>query len=224
LKINLPNGRKIMSDQSWLSKLRQHRAIAVIRSSQMELAYEMAKAVAVGGMKLIEITWNSDRAGDLIKQLRTELPDCTIGTGTLLNMEDLENAIASGVEFIFTPHVNADIIRTANLQNIPVIPGALTPTEIVNAWNSGANCVKVFPVQSLGGVNYIKSLQAPLSNIPMIPTGGITLANAHQFIKAGAIAVGLSTELFPQDLIKARKWDAISQLAKDLNQQINQIP
>jgi 2-dehydro-3-deoxyphosphogluconate aldolase / (4S)-4-hydroxy-2-oxoglutarate aldolase len=224
LKINLPNGRKIMSDQSWLSKLRQHRAIAVIRSSQMELAYEMAKAVAVGGMKLIEITWNSDRAGDLIKQLRTELPDCTIGTGTLLNMEDLENAIASGVEFIFTPHVNADIIRTANLQNIPVIPGALTPTEIVNAWNSGANCVKVFPVQSLGGVNYIKSLQAPLSNIPMIPTGGITLANAHQFIKAGAIAVGLSSELFPQDLIKARKWDAISQLAKDLNQQINQIP
>lgn len=213
-----------MSDQSWLSKLRQHRAIAVIRSSQMELAYEMAKAVAVGGMKLIEITWNSDRAGDLIKQLRTELPDCTIGTGTLLNMDDLENAIASGVEFIFTPHVNADIIRTANLQNIPVIPGALTPTEIVNAWNSGANCVKVFPVQSLGGVNYIKSLQAPLSNIPMIPTGGITLANAHQFIKAGAIAVGLSTELFPQDLIKARKWDAISQLAKDLNQQINQIP
>jgi 2-dehydro-3-deoxyphosphogluconate aldolase / (4S)-4-hydroxy-2-oxoglutarate aldolase len=223
LKINLPNGRTIMSDQSWLLKLRQHRAIAVIRSSQMELAYAMAKAVAAGGMKLIEITWNSDRAGDLIKQLRTELPDCTIGTGTLLNMDDLENAIASGVQFLFTPHVNAEIIRTANLQNIPVIPGALTPTEIVNAWNSGADCVKVFPVQSLGGVNYIKSLQAPLSNIPLIPTGGITLANAHEFIKAGAIAVGLSSELFPQDLIKAQKWDAISQLATDLNQQINQI-
>jgi 2-dehydro-3-deoxyphosphogluconate aldolase / (4S)-4-hydroxy-2-oxoglutarate aldolase len=218
------NGRKIMSDQSWLLKLRQHRAIAVIRSSEMEIAKKMALAVAAGGMKLIEITWNSDRAGDLIKQLRRELPDCTIGTGTLLDMADLESAIASGVQFIFTPHVNAEIIHTANLQNIPVIPGALTPTEIVNAWNHGADCVKVFPVQSLGGINYIKSLQAPLSNIPLIPTGGVTLANAHEFIQAGAVAVGLSSELFPQDLIKGQKWDAISQLATDLNQQLKFSP
>jgi 2-dehydro-3-deoxyphosphogluconate aldolase / (4S)-4-hydroxy-2-oxoglutarate aldolase len=218
------NGRKIMSDQTWLLKLRQHRAIAVIRSSEMEIAKKMALAVAAGGMKLIEITWNSDRAGDLIKQLRRELPDCTIGTGTLLDMADLESAIASGVQFIFTPHVNAEIIHTANLQNIPVIPGALTPTEIVNAWNHGADCVKVFPVQSLGGINYIKSLQAPLSNIPLIPTGGVTLANAHEFIQAGAVAVGLSSELFPQNLIKAQKWDAISQLATDLNQQLKSSP
>lgn len=209
-----------MSTQDWLSQLQKQRAIAVIRAPKLELGLEMALAVAASGMQLIEITWNSDRAGELIAQLRDQLPECTIGTGTLFNVQQLEDAIASGAEFLFTPHVDVAMIQAAVVKNIPIIPGALTPTEIVSAWSSGASCVKVFPVQAVGGANYIKSLQGPLGHIPLIPTGGVTLENAKGLIQAGAIAVGLSGELFPQQLVKEKNWQAIAQLAKDLIHQL----
>jgi 2-dehydro-3-deoxyphosphogluconate aldolase/(4S)-4-hydroxy-2-oxoglutarate aldolase len=180
----------------------------------------MAQAIASGGMPLIEITWNSDRAPELISQLRRELPHCTIGTGTLLNLEQLQQAIEAGAQFLFTPHVNTTLIEAAVEAGVPIVPGALTPTEIVTAWDSGATCVKVFPIEAVGGANYIKSLQGPLGHIPLIPTGGVTLENAKEFIKAGAIAVGLSGDLFPKPLIAAQDWDAIAQRAKTLKQQL----
>jgi 2-dehydro-3-deoxyphosphogluconate aldolase / (4S)-4-hydroxy-2-oxoglutarate aldolase len=203
---------------NWLLKLQTFRAIAVIRAPQLELARQMALAVADGGIKLIEITWNSAEAGKLINKLRSELPDCMIGTGTVLNLQDLNNAIASGAQYVFTPHVDSQLIHTGLEKNIPINLGALTPTEIVSAWNLGASGVKVFPVQSLGGANYIQSLQGPLGYIPLIPTGGVTLENARDFILSGAIAVGLSGELFPKALVEAGNWDAIAQNAKTLLQ------
>ncbi|MEA5580776.1 bifunctional 4-hydroxy-2-oxoglutarate aldolase/2-dehydro-3-deoxy-phosphogluconate aldolase [Nodularia harveyana UHCC-0300] len=210
-----------MPDQVWLSQLQQHRAIAVIRASDIQLAANMARAAAAGGMGLIEITWNCDLPGKLISQLRGELPNCIIGTGTLLNVEELQEAIASGAQFLFTPHVDTAMIQAAVAQGIPIIPGALTPTEIITAWNHGASCVKVFPVQGVGGVNYIKSLQGPLSTIPLIPTGGVTIENAQEFIAAGAIAVGLSGQLFPERLVKAENWRAIASQAHELKQRLN---
>ena len=213
-----------MSDQVWLSHLQKHRAIAVIRASNMHLAVKMAMAVASGGMQLIEITWNSHRPGELISQLRAELPNCIIGTGTLFNVQQLQEAIACGAQFLFTPHVDVGMIQAALAKNVPIIPGALTPTEIVTAWTQGASCVKVFPVQAVGGVNYIKSLQGPLGHIPLIPTGGVTPDNAEDFIQAGAIAVGLSGQLFPSPLVKSGNWQAIAshshQLIKRLNYNI----
>lgn len=209
-----------MSNKVWLSQLQQQRAIAVIRAPQLELGFQMALAVASGGMQIIEITWNSDRAGELIAQLRTKLPQCTIGTGTLFNVQQLQNAIASGAQFIFTPHVDSAMIQAAVAKNIPIIPGALTPTEIVTAWAYGASCVKVFPVQAMGGAKYIKSLQSPLGHIPLIPTGGVTLENAKELIEAGAVAVGLSSELFPQELITEGNWQAIAQQASNLLQNL----
>ncbi|HEY9795752.1 MAG TPA: bifunctional 4-hydroxy-2-oxoglutarate aldolase/2-dehydro-3-deoxy-phosphogluconate aldolase [Leptolyngbyaceae cyanobacterium] len=209
-----------MSSQSWLTLLQQHRTIAVIRTSRLSLGCQMAQAIASGGMPLIEITWNSDRAPELISQLRRELPHCTIGTGTLLNLEQLQQAIEAGAQFLFTPHVNTMLIEAAVEAGVPIVPGALTPTEIVTAWDSGATCVKVFPIEAVGGANYIKSLQGPLGHIPLIPTGGVTLENAEEFIKAGAIAVGLSGDLFPKPLIAAQDWDAIAQRAKTLKQQL----
>jgi 2-dehydro-3-deoxyphosphogluconate aldolase/(4S)-4-hydroxy-2-oxoglutarate aldolase len=176
----------------------------------------MAKAVAAGGMELIEITWNSDRPAELISQLRSELPACTIGTGTILTLDQLQQAIASGAQFLFTPHVDPVLIQAAVDRGIPIVPGALSPTEIVMAWKAGASCVKVFPVQALGGVSYIKSLQAPLGNIPLIPTGGVTLENAREFIEAGAIAVGLSSQLFAKEFVKAGNWEAIALQAQTL--------
>ncbi|MEH2423584.1 MAG: bifunctional 4-hydroxy-2-oxoglutarate aldolase/2-dehydro-3-deoxy-phosphogluconate aldolase [Nostoc sp.] len=209
-----------MPNQIWLSQLQKHRAIAVIRASQIEVGQQMAMAVASGGMQLIEITWNSDRAGELISQLRSELPACTIGTGTLFNVQQLEEAIASGAQFLFTPHVDPAMIQAAIEKNVPIIPGALTPTEIVTAWSQGASCVKVFPVQVVGGADYIKSLQGPLGQIPLIPTGGVTLENAKEFLQAGAIAVGLSGELFPKKLVTEGNWEAIASGARKLMRQL----
>ncbi|MBD2446230.1 bifunctional 4-hydroxy-2-oxoglutarate aldolase/2-dehydro-3-deoxy-phosphogluconate aldolase [Nostoc sp. FACHB-152] len=209
-----------MSNQVWLSQLRKNRAIAVIRASKMEIGEQMAMAVASGGMQLIEITWNSDRAAELIAKLRLKLPDCIIGTGTLFNVQQLKDAIATGAQFLFSPYVDGAMIAAAVAKDVPIIPGALTPTEIVSAWHQGASCVKVFPVQAVGGASYIKSLQGPLGHIPVIPTGGVRLDNAQDFIQAGAVAVGLSSELFPQKLVAAENWQAIAQNTSQLMQQL----
>ncbi len=213
-----------MKTQSWLTFVRQHQAIAVIRAPQFELGRQMAKAVAAGGMKLIEITWDSDRPAKLIHQLRAELPDCTIGTGTVLTLGQLQAAIAAEVAFVFTPHVNVDLIRMAVDRDIPIIPGALTPTEIVTAWQAGASSVKVFPVQALGGASYIRSLQAPIGQIPLIPTGGVTFENALGLIEAGAVAIGLAGSLFPKQAMQAQNWEAITHQAKTLMQMLNSLP
>lgn len=210
------------SVNEWLQKLQKYRAIAVIRAHRIETGLALAKAVAEGGMRLIEITWNSEEPAQLISQLREQLPFCTIGTGTILTVEQLRDAIACGVQFCFTPHVNLRLIQTAAAEHIPIVPGALSPTEIITAWQAGVNCVKVFPVQAVGGVNYIKSLQGPLGHIPLIPTGGVTLENAPQFITAGAIAVGLAGELFPPSLVSTQDWQAITQRANRLHRQLSQ--
>ncbi|MDJ0556968.1 MAG: bifunctional 4-hydroxy-2-oxoglutarate aldolase/2-dehydro-3-deoxy-phosphogluconate aldolase [Microcoleaceae cyanobacterium MO_207.B10] len=210
-----------MTQENWLKTLQKNRVIAVIRTTKIETGLQMAKAVAAGGIQIIEITWNSYKAPELITQLQSELPQCTIGTGTLLNLEELQKALQIGCQFIFTPHSSPAMIHAAISAGIPIIPGALSPTEIITAWQAGASCVKVFPISAVGGATYIKSLQGPIGEIPLIPTGGVTLENAKEFIKAGAIAVGLSGQLFPKDLIATQNWEAIAQIAKTLVQQLS---
>ena len=205
-----------MLNEDWLLQLKQHRVIAVIRALQFEVGVQMARAAAGGGVRLIEITWNSERAADLIRQLRSQLPDCVVGVGTLLTLEDLQGAIAAGAQFCFTPHTNLTLIHAAIKRQTPIIPGALSSTEIVTAWQAGAACVKVFPVESLGGAPYIRSLQGPLGQIPLIPTGGVTVENAKEFLAAGAIAVGLSSSLFPKAAVAQENWSEISDRAKAL--------
>ena len=155
--------------------------------------------------------------------MRETFPHCLIGTGTVLTLADLENAIACGSQFCFTPHVNPELIQKAIQAEIPIIPGALTPTEIVTAWQLGASAVKVFPVQSLGGSEYIKSLQGPLGQIPLIPTGGVTLENALSFIQSGAIAVGLSGQLFPPNLIESENWAVIKKRVEVLQTNLSLV-
>ncbi len=210
-----------MKTQSWLTAMRQQRAIAVIRAPQFELGRQMARAIAAGGMKVIEITWDSDRPAQLIHQLQSELPDCIIGTGTVLTLDQLQAAIAANVAFVFTPHVNVELIQRAVDREVPIIPGALTPTEIVTAWQAGASSVKVFPVQALGGADYIRSLQAPIGQIPLIPTGGVTFENAQDLIDAGAVAIGLAGNLFPKAALNSQNWAAITQQASTLMKLLN---
>jgi 2-dehydro-3-deoxyphosphogluconate aldolase / (4S)-4-hydroxy-2-oxoglutarate aldolase len=202
--------------EDWLKFVRQERIIAVIRSTDLQTGRKMAKAAAAGGIRLIEITANSDRPWELIEILRTELPDCSIGTGTVLTMSNVLNAIASGAEYIFTPHLDLSLIDAAITAEIAIIPGALTPTEIITAWQAGATAVKVFPIQSVGGVSYLQVLQGPLGHIPLIPTGGVTVANAPAFLAAGAIAVGLAGSLFPPDEICREDWSCIRDRSSNL--------
>ena len=215
--------KTLNSSQSWRQLLTKNPAIAVIRTDNIEQGINMAKAVAAGGMNIIEITWNSHNPGEIIQQLKQDLPECTIGTGTILTLEELKEAIASGIQFCLTPHVNQTLIKTAINHDIPIIPGALSPTEIITAWQAGASCVKVFPVQAIGGIAYIKGLQGPLGSIPLIPTGGVTLDNAAYFIEAGAIAVGLSSQLFPRHALDDQKWDTITAQAQLLMERLSKF-
>jgi 2-dehydro-3-deoxyphosphogluconate aldolase / (4S)-4-hydroxy-2-oxoglutarate aldolase len=206
---------------SWLSILRQYRAIAVIRSPRFDLGLSMAEAVARGGMRLIEITWNSEQPETLIAELRVRLPHCLIGAGTILDVNQLQNAIACGAQFIFSPHFNPNLVEIAvHRHQIPYIPGVLSPTEIVTAWQTGASALKVFPINAMGGASYLKSLQAPLAGIPLIPTGGVTVENASAMLSAGAVAVGLSGSLFAEELVKTGNWTQISDRANNLLSQI----
>lgn len=200
----------------WLKLVGKERIIAVIRSTDLSIGRKMAQTVAAGGIKLIEITANSDRSWELIELLRAELPDCSIGTGTVLSLADLRNAIACGAEYMFTPHVDLSLIQAAITAEIPIIPGALTPTEIITAWQSGATAVKVFPIEAVGGVNYLQVLQGPIGQIPLIPTGGVTVANAPALLAAGAVAVGLAGALFPHDEILQEDWQTIGDRASSL--------
>lgn len=200
----------------WLKRLQESPVIAVIRSSDLQIGRKMAQAVARGGIESIEITANSDRPWELIELLRAELPDCSIGTGTILSLADLRNAIACGAEYIFTPHFDRSLIQAAIAAQVPIVPGALSPTEIITAWQAGATAVKVFPIQAVGGIDYLKVLQGPIGQIPLIPTGGVTIDNAPDFLMAGAIAVGLSGDLFPPDEIGREDWSNISNRASNL--------
>lgn len=205
-----------MEKDIFLSLLRQHRAIAVIRTSDINEGLAMAEAAAAGGIHLIEITWNSRHPADLVSKLRHRLPQCTVGIGTALAQADLKAAASAGAQFCFCPHTDPALLQLAQDLEIPIVPGALTPNEIVAAWQVGAAAVKVFPINAVGEASYVRSLQGPLAHIPLIPTGGVTVENAGAMVQAGAIAVGLSTSLFPKTVVAEQNWAAITTLAVQL--------
>ncbi|AFZ47670.1 2-keto-3-deoxy-phosphogluconate aldolase [Cyanobacterium stanieri PCC 7202] len=209
---------------SWLSLLRKYRLIAVIRASNWELGEKMAYTASEAGIKLIEITWNSYQADKLVNHLRQQLPDCHIGVGTILTISHLKDAINAGAQFAFSPHFHQDLLTFAHLHHIPFNPGTLSPTEIIHAFDAGAQAVKVFPIKAVGGVDYIKSLQGPMAGFPLIPTGGIKVVEAFDFLEVGAIAVGLSGDLFPMDLVRAQQWEIMGDRIYQLIQKINHRP
>jgi len=205
-----------MKDDAWLSVIRKEKAIAILRAPTLGIGTQMAKTAIDGGMSLIEISWNTDCAPQLIEHLRSVFPNSTIGVGTILSVADLKNAIAAGAQFAFMPHTDFDLIAVAKRREVPIIPGALTPTEILTAWNAKSSCVKVFPIQSVGYAEYLKALRTPFGHIPMIPTGGVTIDNARSLIQAGAIAVGIGGSLFTKDAIASENWSLIHQQIQTL--------
>lgn len=194
----------------WLAVLNRNRAIAIVRAPDVETGLSMAKAAAEGGFKLIEVAWNNNAdPPTMMAKIQQALPDCTVGVGTVLDVADLRGAIASGAQFCFTPHIDRELVELAIAQNIPIAAGAMTPTEIVTAWQAGASSVKVFPISALGNAAYVRSLRGPLSSIPLVPTGGVTSESASALLAAGAVAVGLSSALFPKEEVARADWMAI---------------
>ncbi len=193
----------------WLTLLRRHRAIAIIRAPDIKTGLAMSKAAAAGGFGLIEVAWNNAQPAPMMAAIRQALPGCVVGVGTVLTPDDLQGAIAARAQFCFTPHTDGDLIDLAQAHSMPMIAGAMTPTEIMTAWQAGAASVKVFPISALGNGDYIRSVLGPIGSIPLVPTGGVTSESAPDLMAAGAIAVGLSTALFPKSEVAQGNWAAI---------------
>lgn len=213
-----------MTPHAWLSLVKQQRAIAVIRAPNLNQGIAMAKAVAAGGMRLIEVTWNSTDPAALVSHLRQELPECCVGAGTVLSVRDAQNAMAAGSSFCVSPHTDPQIIQYCREHQVAVVPGALTPNEIITAWSAGATAVKVFPISNVGGAAYLRSVQGPLGQIPLLPTGGVTLDNAANLIAAGAVGVGLLSSLFPKAALINGHWEKVTESARMLMQSLQLKP
>lgn len=177
-----------------LSQILEHRIVAIIRGANPGDVLKIAKALYEGGVKVLEVTFNSPNALAVVKDLSDKMGnELLTGMGTVLDATTANAAITAGAKFIISPSFNNETIQATKKLGAVSIPGAFTPTEIVNAFNAGGDIIKIFPASS--NVNYIKEVRAPLSHIPLMPTGGITLENIKEFQNAGAVAFGIGTAL-----------------------------
>jgi len=204
-----------MEKRDILNRMTAEGLIPVIRVSSAKEAMEVADAIKAGGVSFIEITMSVPGAIDVIKELSQKYKDDIIlGAGTILDTETGRAALLAGAQFIVTPTLNLDLIQLAHRYSVPIVPGAMTPTEILTAWNAGADMVKVFPAAQLGGPEYIKALRGPLPHILYVPTGGVNLQNAGAFIKAGAAALGAGGELVDKKAVAEKKFNVITENAR----------
>lgn len=178
-----------------LGKIRDVGILPVLRASSLKTAMQLAAAIADGGVNAMEVTMTVPGAIEVIRTLSKDRPDLLIGAGTVLDPETARMCILEGAQFVVSPAFNAGTVSLCQRYSVPVLPGALTPTEVVNAWQAGADIIKVFPASAMGGAKYLQSLKAPLPQIELIPTGGVTVATAKDFLAAGAFALGVGADL-----------------------------
>ncbi len=192
-----------------MDRIREVGLVPVVRAASADEALAAVEAIRAGGISILEITLTVPGAVDIIRELTQRLgDDALIGAGTVLDAETAQECIDAGAKFIVSPALDIPTIELCRRLVVPIIAGALTPTEIVTAWKAGANAVKVFPANSVGGASYLKSIKAPLPQIELLPTGGVNLNTAADFIKAGAFALGIGADLV--DLAALRRGDAVS--------------
>jgi 2-dehydro-3-deoxyphosphogluconate aldolase/(4S)-4-hydroxy-2-oxoglutarate aldolase len=189
-----------------LERIRSTGLIPVIRARSADEASQAVDAIQAGGVGVLEITMTVPGAVELIREVALRATDALVGAGTVLDPETATSCIEAGARFVVSPALNLDTIATCREAGIAVIPGALSPTEVVTAWNAGADLVKVFPAGAVGGPSYIKALKAPLPQIELVPTGGVNLKTAGDFIRAGAAALGVGGDLV--DLAALRRGEA----------------
>jgi 2-dehydro-3-deoxyphosphogluconate aldolase/(4S)-4-hydroxy-2-oxoglutarate aldolase len=180
--------------------------IGIVRGFTMAEVLLVATCFSEAGLTTLEVTMNTHDVSLIINRLRRDFPELNIGAGTVCSMKDLTLALESGAQFVVTPILNPEVVHKCVQEGIPVFPGALTPTEIYQAWSLGASAVKVFPAAQLGP-RYIKDVLAPLDEIKLVPTGGVNLQNIRSYFEAGAIAVGMGGSLINKEEVVDRNED-----------------
>jgi 2-dehydro-3-deoxyphosphogluconate aldolase/(4S)-4-hydroxy-2-oxoglutarate aldolase len=189
--------------------------IPVVRASSAHQALLAVEAIRAGGISIVEVTMTVPGAIEVIGQLaKTAGADVLIGAGTVLDARTAQQCLDAGAEFLVSPGFDAQTVKFAREKGILVIPGALTPTEIIMAWNAGGDLIKIFPCGAVGGAKYIKALKGPLPQVPVIPTGGVNLDTAADFILAGAEALGVGGELVSASALKSGKTNQITEAAR----------
>jgi 2-dehydro-3-deoxyphosphogluconate aldolase/(4S)-4-hydroxy-2-oxoglutarate aldolase len=202
-----------MKKEAILSKLRTEKVVALIRAESPDGLLDCAKALAEGGLTSIELTMTTPGAIRMLEKASAELPEFLFGLGTVLDAETARVGILAGAKFIVTPALRPDVITLCRRYSVPVFSGAFTPTEIVNAWEAGADAAKVFPAEFFGPA-YIKSIKAPLPHIELLPTGGVNAENVGEFLKAGAFATAAGSSLVEAKALKEKNWAAITARAR----------
>jgi 2-dehydro-3-deoxyphosphogluconate aldolase/(4S)-4-hydroxy-2-oxoglutarate aldolase len=202
------------------NRIQDGNVVAVVRLDDLSKAVELTKALVAGGIASVEFTFTNPRAAEVITTVREAVGDeAFIGAGTVLDAETARIAILAGAEYVVTPSFRPETIQMCRRYSIPTVIGAFTPTEILSAWESGADFIKIHPA-SLGGPKYFKDVLAPFPHIKLIPSGGVTLENAPDFIKAGAVAVALGSALVDPKAIDRGDWSAITARAQSLSDSI----
>jgi 2-dehydro-3-deoxyphosphogluconate aldolase/(4S)-4-hydroxy-2-oxoglutarate aldolase len=189
--------------------------IPVVRAVSTDMARRAVAAILKGGISVLEITMTVPGAVRMIEALRSEIdPEVIIGAGTVLDAKTAQECIDAGAQFIVSPALDLQTIALCGQQGIVVMPGALTPSEVVTAWTAGADFVKVFPAGAVGGASYIKALKAPLPQVKIVPTGGVSLQTAAAFIKAGAEALGVGGDLVDVQALREERDELITERAR----------
>lgn len=206
-----------MNKQAVRDRILEIGIVPVVRASSADEARSAADAISQGGIPIVEITMTVPGAVDVIRELaKSNTSNILIGAGTVLDAETAKRCLDAGAMFLVSPGLNLETVAFAVKTGVLIMAGALTPTEVITAWQAGSELVKVFPCGQVGGARYIKSLKAPLPQIPLIPTGGVNLSTAAEFIEAGAAALGVGGELIPAHILKARRFEVITETARNL--------
>lgn len=202
-----------------IKRIKDIGVIPVVRATSADEAMRAVDAIREGGISILEITMTVPGAIDVIAKVSARFGDeALVGAGTVLDPETARACIESGARFVVSPALNVETIACCRELDVTVMPGALTPTEVVQAWNAGADFVKVFPAGAVGGPSYLKSLKAPLPQIELVPTGGVSLKTAADFIKAGAAALGVGADLVDLKALREGQGALITERAKQFVQ------
>ena len=204
-----------MEKSQVLERIKSIGIIPVVRASSGDEALAAVEAIKAGGLSVLEITMTVPGAVGIIEQIAKRYGDeVLVGAGTVLNAETAKDCLAAGAQFVVSPALNLETIAFCREAGCAIMPGALTPTEVVTAWLAGADMVKVFPCGAMGGASYIKSLKAPLPQIELVPTGGVSLTTAASFIQAGSAAIGVGADLVDIKAIRAGQSEKITETTR----------
>ncbi|MCL4394075.1 MAG: bifunctional 4-hydroxy-2-oxoglutarate aldolase/2-dehydro-3-deoxy-phosphogluconate aldolase [Chloroflexi bacterium] len=210
-----------MNKDEQLQFMLEHGIVAIVRIKEPSELVRVAQAIQAGGVRVIEFTMTTPNALDAIRELAAQWGErILLGAGTVLDPETGRAAFLAGAQFLVAPNFNPELIHMARRYGKIVVPGAFTPTEILAAWECGADIVKVFPATAVGP-QYIKDVLAPLPQIRLLPTGGVSLENIEQFILAGACAVAVGGNLVDSKMVREKNWDALTENARRYAQAVS---